>query len=212
MILIGCAIYLHNFSVPRVGGGDPNILNGITSTVGSIKDAIVNGFTAAIDFIKSLPSQAVQWGIDMIQGIANGITGAVGKVTDAVKNVAGNIKSFLHFSVPDEGPLTDYETWMPDFMGGLAQGIKANRKNVIDEIKSLTSDMSSLMNLRTASYGTAANSTIGNRSTSITQNVNIDNSYTGGSIDAQRNVSNAMKKSASDATTYMARALAYSRG
>lgn len=189
-----------------------NILNGITSTVGSIKDAIVNGFTAAIDFIKSLPSQAVQWGIDMIQGIANGITGAMGKVTDAVKNVAGGIKSFLHFSVPDEGPLTDYETWMPDFMGGLAQGIKANRKNVIDEIKALTGDMSSLMNLRTASYGTAANSTIGNRSTSITQNVNIDNSYTGGSIEAQRNVSNAMKKSASDATTYMARALAYSRG
>ena len=118
----------------------------------------------------------------------------------------------MHFSVPDEGPLTDYETWMPDFMGGLAQGIKANRKNVIDEIKALTGDMSSLMNLKTASYGTAANSTIGNKSTSITQNVNIDNSYTGGSIEAQRSVSNAMKKSASDATTYMARALAYSRG
>lgn len=189
-----------------------NILNGITSTVGNIKDAIVNGFTAAIDFIKSLPSQAVQWGIDMIQGIANGITGAMGKVTDAVKNVAGNIKSFLHFSVPDEGPLTDYESWMPDFMGGLAKGIKSSRKNVIDEIKLLTSDMSALMNLRTASYRTAANSTIGNKSTSITQNVNIDNSYTGGSIETQRNVSNAMKKSASDATTYMARALAYSRG
>ena len=189
-----------------------NILNGITSTVGNIKDAIVNGFTAAIDFIKSLPSQAVQWGIDMIQGIANGITGAMGKVTDAVKNVAGNIKSFLHFSVPDEGPLTDYESWMPDFMGGLAKGIKSSRKNVIDEIKSLTGDMSALMNLRTASYRTAANSTIGNKSTSITQNVNIDNSYTGGSIETQRNVSNAMKKSASDATTYMARALAYSRG
>lgn len=189
-----------------------NILNGITSTVGNIKDAIVNGFTAAIDFIKSLPSQAVQWGIDMIQGIANGITGAMGKVTDAVKNVAGNIKSFLHFSVPDEGPLTDYESWMPDFMGGLAKGIKSSRKNVIDEIKSLTGDMSALMNLRTASYITAANSTIGNKSTSITQNVNIDNSYTGGSIETQRNVSNAMKKSASDATTYMARALAYSRG
>lgn len=189
-----------------------NILSAITGTVGNIKDAIVNGFTVAIDFIKSLPAQAVQWGADMIQGIANGITGAMGKVTDAVKNVAGNIKSFLHFSVPDEGPLTDYETWMPDFMGGLAQGIKANRKNVIDEIKALAGDMSSLMNLKTASYGTAANSTIGNKSTSITQNVNIDNSYTGGSIEAQRNVSNAMKKSASDATTYMARALAYSRG
>ncbi len=189
-----------------------NILAGITGTVGNIKDSIVNGFTSAIDFIKSLPSQAVKWGADMIQGIVDGITGAIGKVTDAVKNVAGAITSFLHFSVPDEGPLTDYETWMPDFMGGLAKGIKTSKKSVIDEIKALTGDMSSLMNLNTASYGTAANSTIGNRSTSITQNVNIDNSYTGGSVETQRNVSNAMKKSASDATTYMARALAYSRG
>lgn len=39
---------------------------------------------------------------------------------DAVKSVADKIKSFLHFSVLDEGPLTDYESWMPDFMKGLA--------------------------------------------------------------------------------------------
>lgn len=40
------------------------------------------------------------------------------------------IASFLHFSVPDEGPLSDYEKWMPDFMKGLAGGIERNRKLV----------------------------------------------------------------------------------
>ena len=188
------------------------ILAGITGAVGGIRDAIVTGFTAAISFITSLPGQAIKWGSDMIEGIANGIKGAIGKVTDAVKGVADGIKSFLHFSVPDEGPLTDYESWMPDFMGGLASGIKTNKKNVLEEIKSLTGDMSKLMAVGTASYGTAANSALRNAGTTITQNVNIDNSYTGGSIEAQKNVSHAMKKSASDATTYMARALAYSRG
>lgn len=26
-----------------------------------------------------------------------------------------------------EGPLTDFESWMPDFMGGLAEGIEKSR-------------------------------------------------------------------------------------
>ena len=44
-----------------------------------------------------------------------------------MSSVASAIKSFLHFSVPDEGPLTDYESWMPDFMHGLAKGIDKSK-------------------------------------------------------------------------------------
>ena len=62
-------------------------------------------------------------------GIVNGIKSCIGAVGDAVKSVADKIKSFLHFSVPDEGPLTDYESWMPDFMGGLAKGIEKSGKH-----------------------------------------------------------------------------------
>ena len=89
-----------------------NIWTSITTTVGNIKNAIVNGLTAAFNFIKSIPGQALQWGKDMIQGIVNGIRSMIGAVKDAVSSVASAIKSFLHFSVPDEGPLTDYESWM----------------------------------------------------------------------------------------------------
>lgn len=31
-----------------------------------------------------------------------------------------------------EGPLTDFESWMPDFMGGLAEGIEKSRGLVKD--------------------------------------------------------------------------------
>ena len=67
-------------------------------------------------------------GADII--IVNGIKNCIGKVADAVKGVANKIKSFLHFSVPDEGPLADFESWMPDFMKGLAKGINNSKKNV----------------------------------------------------------------------------------
>ena len=43
--------------------------------------------------------------------------------------------------MPDEGPLTDYESWMPDFMGGLADGIEKSRGLVTKEIEKLTDTM-----------------------------------------------------------------------
>lgn len=189
-----------------------NMLSGITGFVGRIKDAIVNGFTAAIDWIKGLPSQALQWGSDIIDGIVNGIKGAIGKVGDAVKGVADKIKSFLHFSVPDEGPLTEYQSWMPDFMSGLAQGIGDNENTVLDKVKGVANGIKTLMQGATASAATAASSQINNTTSNMTQNVNINNSYTGGSAETQKNVSKAMNKSAVDATTQMARGLAYARG
>lgn len=123
------------------------IWEGITTTVGNIKDSIVDGFQAAIDWITGLPSQALQWGADIIQGIADGITGAVGKVVDSVKGVADKIKSFLHFSVPDEGPLTDYQSWMPDFMGGLAAGINRSAPKVASAAEALAGKLANSLNI-----------------------------------------------------------------
>lgn len=74
-------------------------------------------------------------------GIVNGIKSCIGAVGDAVKSVADKIKSFLHFSVPDEGPLTEYESWMPDFMSGLAKGIEQNKDMVAKAVKGVASDM-----------------------------------------------------------------------
>ena len=98
------------------------IWTAISDRVTKIKDSIVDGFTAAIDWIKALPAQAIQWGADIIQGIVDGIKGAVGKVGEAASSVAGKIKSFLHFSKPDEGPLRDFDTYMPDMIDTMVKG------------------------------------------------------------------------------------------
>lgn len=189
-----------------------NILSGIINTVTSIKDTIVNGFNAAIDFIKGLPGQAIQWGKDFIGGLKDGIMSGVQGIVDAVKDIGDKIRSFLHFSVPDEGPLTDYESWMPDFMSGLAEGISNNENTVLDKVKGLANGIATLTQAAVAQPATATTSTVNNKTSNVTQNVNIDNTYSGGSADAQKAVSQTMKKSATDATTQMARALAYSRG
>lgn len=189
-----------------------NIVAGVTGAVSTVKTTIVEGLTAAINWIKSLPESAVKWGSDIIDGIVKGIKGAIGKVEDAVKGIAEKITSFLHFSVPDEGPLTDYESWMPDFMQGLAKGIGDNDYLVLDKVRNMAGDIAMLIKSATANVRTAAAGAVNNVRSSVTQNVNIDNTYNGGGVEAQKNVSRAMKKSATDATTEMARALEYARG
>ena len=115
--------------------------NGIKNTVSGIYNTIKDGFNNAVNFIKNLASSAFSWGSDIINGIVNGIKSCIGKVRDAVCSVADTIKSFLHFSVPDEGPLTDYESWMPDFMAGLAKGIEKSKSMVADAIDGVAIDM-----------------------------------------------------------------------
>ena len=119
--------------------------NGIKNTISGIYNTIKNGFTNAVNFIKNLASSAFSWGADIINGIVNGIVNGIksciGKVKDAVCNVADTIKSFLHFSVPDEGPLTEYESWMPDFMSGLAKGIEKSKGMVKDAVSGLAAVM-----------------------------------------------------------------------
>ena len=117
------------------------IWTAISDRVTKIKDSIVDGFTAAIDWIKALPAQAIQWGADIIQGIVDGIKGAVGKVGEAASSVAGKIKSFLHFSKPDEGPLRDFDTYMPDMIDTMVKGISAGRSKVKEVVGNIASDI-----------------------------------------------------------------------
>lgn len=220
LIAIGVLLYqnwetIKNYAI-EIWNGIASFVSGMMSSIGDsmtgIKNTITNGFDEVATFIKELPAQAVQWGLDFMTGLKDGILKGVEGVVGAVKGVGEKIRSFLHFSVPDEGPLTDYESWMPDFMSGLANGISSSEGIVLDRIRNLAGGIRTLMAAATANAATAAASTINNTTSTVTQNVNIANSYSGGSAETQRNVSKAMKKSATDATTQMARGLAYARG
>lgn len=117
------------------------IKSGIQSHGGGIQNAVSNCFNGAKSTITSFASQAVGWGKDFASGLASGIKSAADKVVDAAKGLGSKIKSFLHFSRPDEGPLRDYETWMPDFVQGMANGIEQNKYKLIDSVQSMASQM-----------------------------------------------------------------------
>lgn len=109
----------------HIGNTVGRMVDGIKFAIQKIPGIFSDIFGRVRNFVTSLPGEALRWGRDIIDGIADGIRGAIGKVTGAVKGVADKIRSFLHFSEPDVGPLSDFHTYMPDMMSGLASGIKA---------------------------------------------------------------------------------------
>ena len=66
------------------------VANGVKSMGTSMLNAFKGGFSSALAWIKSLPSQAVQWGKNLIQSFINGLTGKGGAVgAGAIAATAG---------------------------------------------------------------------------------------------------------------------------
>ena len=116
--------------------------SGISGHMSSLKTNLSNTWstikTTASNSWRTLISSASTWASDMVSGFRNGIMNRMNSLLDSVRNLASRIRSYLHFSTPDEGPLADYETWMPDFMDGLARGITNNLGVVQNAASSLT--------------------------------------------------------------------------
>ena len=108
--------------------------NFIDKWLGKIGDK----FDDALDFLRDLPRNALQWGKDFIDGFVDGISNGIDKVEKAASKVAGKVRSFLHFSVPDEGPLADADEYGSDFVDLYAGGITDN----INKIEQAASKMS----------------------------------------------------------------------
>lgn len=124
-----------------------SIGKGLVSMAGGLKNFMQSTLSGALDIIKSLPKQALQWGKDLISGFVKGITGSIGGVLNAVKNVASTITSYLHFSRPDVGPLRFYEDWMPDMLQGMAKGITSNIFRVTGALDTLSNEMTDSMQM-----------------------------------------------------------------
>ncbi len=132
--------------------------SGISGMASTVYGAVTSVVSSAISYLTNLPSQALQWGKDMVQGFADGIIGKMSTLLSTVKHMASKIASYLHFSRPDEGPLRDYETWMPDFISGMAEGIYKNAYKLENAVSSLAGGMN--VNLGGSVSGASGNYTI----------------------------------------------------
>lgn len=110
------------------------LAQGILDCIEEIREAIGSVGQTIIDGIGDLVDSAAQWGKDMIDNFIGGINGMWESARQAVSGFAGRIKSFLGFSEPEEGPLSDFHTYAPDMMELFAKGIRENQGIVDDAI------------------------------------------------------------------------------
>lgn len=113
-----------NTADKATGGALSNMLTSVIDKAKDIKENIENKIGEAVDFIKNLPSQALQWGKDLISNFIEGIKNAPSDLANAASGIAGTIADFLHFSEPDKGPLKDFHTFAPDMVRLFAQGME----------------------------------------------------------------------------------------
>lgn len=92
------------------------------------KEIIKNGPEiggAFLEIFVDLGHDAVMWGADIIANLLAGIESMRQKLKDKVSSVASDIADFLGFSVPEKGPLSDFDKSGPDMIDLFASGIES---------------------------------------------------------------------------------------
>ena len=100
-----------------------NYASGITGAKGKASGAAgaVANVTSAMDNAKFY---SMSWGAELVTRFAKGMSQATWRVTAASKAVANAAKSYIHFTLPDEGPLRQIGKWGPELVEQYTAGIK----------------------------------------------------------------------------------------
>lgn len=86
------------------------LIKALPTIVDTILTKVIPGLLNAFGRLgEQLPEKAVTWGKDLLKGLIDGIKSMMTSLRNAVGGVAELIAKFLHFSVPDVGPLSDFD-------------------------------------------------------------------------------------------------------
>lgn len=104
-----------------LGEGLLNSIPVILENIPIIISNIIDSFGALGD---ELQMSASTWAYDMMQSFISGIQNMIGNVADAASNIASTISSYIGFSEPEKGPLSDFHTYAPDMIDLFTEGLE----------------------------------------------------------------------------------------
>lgn len=116
--------------------GFRNFVDTWIGRIGSIISNTLGGFW----------NKAKNWGSDLINGFIDGIKSGIQWLKDTVSGIAQTVADFLHFSVPDKGPLHDFDESGGDMVDLFVQGMHSKRS----ELQRAIEEMAEMLDLNTA--------------------------------------------------------------
>lgn len=96
--------------------------------------------------VRQMKAQITNWGKDIPLGLAKGIKNNTKPVTDATTLMANKIRELIHFTAPDKGPLSDFDTYPVDMLKTFGNGIQNNTKLVTTPTTDMTSSTKAIIN------------------------------------------------------------------
>lgn len=144
-----------------------NMIEGVKEFIADIPKTIEEKVGEAVEFLKDLPNQALEWGKDLIKNFIDGIKKKWDDLKDGMSETAENIRGYIHFSEPDVGPLSDFHTYAPDMMDLFIKGIRDNTQALQNQVAK-SFDFENLITAPTADASRAGKSAGGSN---ITMNI-----------------------------------------
>lgn len=186
-IILGIVEFLTGDALPDIINAGVVLLTSLVShlpeIIAAIVDALIELVAGMCEYITTdgaedlaanflavfgmLSDDAIIWGRDIIQGLIDGISQMFSNLTSNLSNVAGTIKDYLGFSVPERGPLHEWAYNNPgeDMLKLYSEGIN---------------DGMSVLENTLAETASAINSDIGNFNLATDSNVHHTVDYSGG--------------------------------
>ena len=121
--------------------GGSGLLGSFTTGIQTIASKVGSVISNISSTISSCVSNAISWGKDLVSNIASGISSAASKVINAAKSLASSIKSILGFSLPEKGPLSDADEYMPDFLELMRKGIVGNESDLLSSVRDMAAKL-----------------------------------------------------------------------
>lgn len=100
------------------------LVNSIPVIVAEVPGLIASLIGALGELSTELPAMATQWGSDLITNFKNAIVNAIPNLISGVSQVASTVQSYIGFSEPEKGPLSNFHTYGPDMIDLFCQGIE----------------------------------------------------------------------------------------
>lgn len=88
------------------------------------------------------------WGFDLVKNIYNGLTNSESKswISRGASMLGSIIDSILGFSLPEKGPLSNFDKSMPDMIDLMTKGIDANKSKVVNSAEKLAKELYGALN------------------------------------------------------------------